>query len=230
MGGGGFSMEPDNPRLDLYVLRQTGKPSPRVLFQGTAGGDRESYLVRFYTAFSGWDCRPSHLSLFEPPRPDLRAFVLSQDLIYVGGGSTRSMLAVWREWGLGSLLRDAYDGGVVLAGVSAGAICWFAQGLTDSLLPGGNAPLPCLGFLPGSFCPHYDGEARRRPDLFRLMHTGEICGGLAADDGAAAHFVDGRFHLAVSSRPAARVYRVERDLGGLPKEEIIRTDYLDGNA
>src|SRR6516225_3725051 len=121
--GGGFSMEPDNPVLDLYVLRQARTARPAVTFLGTASGDADSYLVRFYQAFSGYDCRPSHLPLFRRT-PKLRDHLLHQDIIYVGGGNTKSLLGIWREWGLPALLREAWQEGIVLAGISAGAICW----------------------------------------------------------------------------------------------------------
>ncbi|HTE19027.1 MAG TPA: peptidase E [Armatimonadota bacterium] len=209
MGGGGFSMEPDNLALDEYVLRQSGKPAPRVCFLPTASGDAESYSLKFYAAMTKLDCRPSHLSLFKPPTADLESFLLEKDVVYVGGGNTKSMLALWREWGLDGILRRAWEQGVVLAGVSAGAICWFEAGVTDSV-PGELRPLACLGFLPGSCCPHYDGEAERRPSYRRLVAAGQIGTGYAADDGAALHFVDGALHAVVSSRPDARAYRVEQ--------------------
>src|SRR6476659_5432976 len=131
MGGGGFSMEPENLTLDRYVLAQAGLAEPRVSFLPTASGDVDSYAASFYTAFARLPCQPSHLMFFRRT-PDLREHVLSQDVIYVGGGNTKSMLGVWREWGLPEILREAWEAGVVLAGVSAGCICWFEQGLTDS--------------------------------------------------------------------------------------------------
>jgi dipeptidase E len=125
-------MEPDNLTLDRYILAQARVPEPAVAFVPTASGDADASIVRFYTAFSGLPCRPSHLALFRRT-PDLRSYLLAQDVIYVGGGNTKSMLAVWREWGLLELLREAWASGIVLAGISAGAICWFEQGVTDSL-------------------------------------------------------------------------------------------------
>ena len=162
MGGGGFSMEPDNLALDRYVLQQAQKPVPSVCFLPTASADSESYCMRFLTAFSTFECHPSYMSLFKLPTRDVEGFLLSKEVIYVGGGNTKSMLALWREWGLDVILRKAWEQGVVLAGLSAGAICWFEQGVTDSI-PGDLTALPCLGLLAGSCCPHYDGEAERRP-------------------------------------------------------------------
>ena len=129
------------------------------------------------------------------------------------------MLAVWRAWGFADLLREAYERGTLLCGSSAGAICWFQQGVTDSIA-GELTALDCLGFLPGSYCPHYDGEKDRRPTYQRLVGEGRIAGGIACDDGAGAHFVDGRLERIVSARPNARGYRVERDGDGA-RETIV---------
>jgi len=224
MGGGGFSMESDNLALDRYVVKQTGKARPTVCFLPTASGDAETYCLRFYEAFASLDCRPSHLSLFHLPTADLESFVLEKDAIYVGGGNTRSMLVLWREWGLDAILRKAWHKGVVLAGLSAGAICWFEQGVTDSL-PGQYTALPCLGFLRGSCCPHYDGEPERRPSYHRLLAEGKIAPGIALDNSAAAHFVDDKLSRVVCSRPHARAYMVEK-AGGKTRERVLETHSL----
>jgi dipeptidase E len=208
MGGGGFSMEPDNPALDHFVLSLARRDNPSVCFLATAAGDAQSYIDSFYDAFRKLPCRPTHVPLFART-PDLKTVLLEQDVIYVGGGNTKSMLAVWREWEMPALLRRAWEAGTVLAGVSAGAICWFDTGLTDSSGTG-LYPLPGLGLLPGACCPHYDGEVERRPALHRLIEQGAIPAALALDDGAAAHFVNGQLANIVSSRPDARAYRVER--------------------
>lgn len=143
------------------MIQQTDAPEPRVAFVATASAEPDSYLVSFYTAFLKLGCRPTHLSFFKRT-PDLRSYLLNQDVIFIGGGNTKSMLAVWRDWGVPEILREAWESGIVLTGVSAGAICWFEQGVTDSWA-GGLRPIDGLGFLPGSCCPHYDGEADRRP-------------------------------------------------------------------
>jgi dipeptidase E len=214
MGGGGFSMEPKNRRLDRFLLARTGARKPRVLFVPTASGDAEKYVARFYRAFGAFSCRPSHLALFRR-EGDLRRQVLEQDLVYVGGGNTANLLAVWRLHGVDDLLREAGRNGVALAGVSAGAICWFEAGVTDSFgvqlapLHGG------LGLLAGSVCPHYDGEARRRPTYRRLVASGALPAGYAADDSAALVFDGGRLVEAVASRPRARAFRVVLERGKL---------------
>lgn len=224
MGGGGFSMEPDNLALDRYVLQQTHKADPRVCFLPTASGDSDSYILNFYKSFSTLPCQTNYLSLFRPPTADLEGFIMEQDVIYVGGGSTRSLMALWREFGLDTFLHKAYQAGTVLAGISAGANCWFEDCSTDSL-PGEFQVLACLGFLKGSFCPHYDGEAERRPSYQRLIGQGALKGGLAADDGAAVHFIDEELIRVVSSRPDARAYQVIR-INDQVQEEALGTEFL----
>lgn len=225
LGGGGFSMEPDNPLLDQYVLAQTGKPHPKVCFLPTASGDSPDYIVRFYAAYSKLNCQPSHLSLFNPHTADLESFLLEQDCIYVGGGNTRSMMALWQGWDLPRILRCAWERGVVLAGISAGGNCWFEQCTSDSL-PGRLIVVPCLGFLPGSFSPHYDGEPQRRPTFHRLLKSGEIKPGYAADNSAALHFMgESASPKAVCSVPAAKAYRLERQAGQVV-ETPLEMQYL----
>lgn len=224
MGGGGFSMEPDNLALDRYVLAQARSERPKICFLAQASGDNADTIVRFYQAFRTLPCQPSHLSLFSPHTADIEPFLLEQDVIYVGGGNTKSMLALWREWGLDKILLDAANSETVLAGISAGSICWFEYGSTDSI-PGRLSALPGLGYLAGSCSPHYDGEAGRRAAFHRMISTGEVPPGLAFDDGAAGHFIDGKLARVVSSRPNAKGYRVERD-GDQARETVLETDYL----
>lgn len=224
MGGAALPPEPDNLLLIRYFLQQTGRRRPRVCFIGTAHGDAEAGRLRFYAGFSRFTCVPVHLPLFARTPRDLASFVLEQDAIFVGGGNTRSMLAVWREWGLDVHLRAAWQRGVVLGGWSAGSICWFEQGITDSVA-GPLTVLDGLGFLPGSNCPHYDSEALRRPAYRRLVARGKIMDGCAADDGAALHFIDGRLARVVSGRPRARGWRLSRT-GRRAVERALPTRYL----
>jgi peptidase E len=224
LGGGGFSMEPRNPRLDDYVLGLARVRRPRVGFVATASGDSPTYVDRFLRAFPRSRARASVLRLFQREVSDLDAFVRAQHVVYVGGGNTVNLLAVWRAHGLDLALRRAWRAGTVLAGVSAGALCWFEGGTTDSF--GGLAPLhDGLGFLPGSFCPHYDGEARRRPLYHAAVHDG-LPPGWACDDGAAVHFVGRRFHAAVASREGAKAYRVTRERGRVV-ERAVAPEILD---
>ena len=221
MGGGGFSMEPRNPLLDLFVLSLARGSRPRVCFLGTASGDSPIYAARFLRAFGRLRCRPSVLSLLSPPRRSLASILGDQDVVYVGGGNTRAMLVLWREWGLDRILRKAWRDGTVMAGLSAGSICWFEEGLSDSVQSGRLLPLPCLGILPGSNCPHYDGEPERRPAYRRLVGSGAMKPGWAADDGTGLLFVGRKFVRAVSSAPAARAWRLERRRGRAVETEIV---------
>ncbi|WP_246056192.1 peptidase E [Alteribacter natronophilus] len=224
MGGGGFSMEPKNLLLDNYILSQVKSDAPKVCFVPTASGDQTNYIERFYKAFQTLPCQPSHLSLFEPEVTDTESFTLEQDVIYVGGGNTKNMLLLWKEWGLDTLLKKAYAEGILLTGLSAGSICWFEEGLTDPL----NAPLyklDCLGFLKGSNCPHYDGENKRKPAYHQLLSEGKIIEGYAADDGGALHFINETLFSSISSRPMAKAYTVKCE-GNQVVEDEIRTIYL----
>jgi dipeptidase E len=225
MGGGGFSMEPENPLLDDFVLSLSKRQPARVCFLPTASGDSATYLVRFYRAFSG-RCIPTDLTLFAPaqlPRQpantsELLDFVRQQDVFYVGGGNTVHLLALWRAHGLDQLLREAWLNGAVLCGVSAGMNCWFRACVTDGF--GELAPLnDGLGLLDGSACPHYDAEAQRRPTFQRAIAEG-LPAGYAADDGAGLHFVGQELAGVVSSRAKAKGYRVTLREGSVVEEEL----------
>jgi peptidase E len=206
LGGGSFTVDVDNPALDRYIIAQARKRNPNVCFIGTATGDSTAYMAKFYAAYTRLGCRPTHLPFFERT-PDLKNLILSQDIIYVGGGNTKSMLAVWRDWQLPQILRRAWNAGTVLAGVSAGAICWFETGITDSWA-GHLAPLPCLGWLPKGCCPHYDGEKERKPAVHQFVASGAAPETLTLDDGAAAHFLGRKLLRVVTSREKAGAYRV----------------------
>jgi peptidase E len=226
MGGGGFSMEPTNPLLDDFVFSLTGQRKPRVCFLPSASGDAEAYIKKFYWCMPTRRCRPSHLCLFAHNTKNPRRFLLQQDVIYVGGGNTANMLAIWRVQGIDKVLREAWDRGIVLCGISAGANCWFEGFSTDSF----GGLVPCkdgLGFIAGSVCPHYDGEKQRRRTFHRMISSGRLPSGFAVDDGAALHFVGRRFAEAVSSRPQARAYRVVRRCGRVV-EQVLKIHYLGG--
>ena len=224
IGGMALPPELDNLLLIEYFLGLTRRAKPKVLYIGTATGDAEVGRLRFYAGFSQFDCKPSHLPLFARTPRDLESLVLEQHAIFVGGGNTRSMLAVWRDWGLDRHLRAAWEHGVVLGGGSAGSICWFEYGITDSIA-GPLTALPCLGFLEGSNCPHYDSESQRRPTFRKLVAGGRIPDGVAADDGVGLHYVGGRLAKVVTSRPKARGYRLTR-AGKRAVERRMPTRYL----
>jgi peptidase E len=224
IGGMALPPELDNLLLVEYFLAQTRRKKPKVLYVGTATGDSDIGRLRFYAGFSQFDCKPSHLPLFARTPRDLESLVLEQDAIFVGGGNTRSMLAVWRDWGLDRWLRIAWERGVVLGGGSAGSICWFEYGVTDSVA-GPLTALPGLSFLPGSNCPHYDSERDRRPTFRRMVASGRMPEGVAADDGVALHYVDGKLARIVSSRPKAKGYSLKRS-GKRAVEKALPTRYL----
>jgi len=218
IGGVGLSNSREDSDLISYLLRQTSVSTPRVCFIPTASGDAPGYIESFYGVFSQRDCRPSHLTFFART-PDLRSLLLNQDLIYVGGGNTKSMLAVWNEWGLDVVLREAWEAGVVLSGVSAGAICWFQQGITDSFADELRA-MDCLGFLKGSCCPHYNGEPERRPSFHRLLREERILDGFAVEDYCAVHFTDEDSARAIAFRPGAKAYRMQCSNGVVDEQPL----------
>ena len=224
IGGMALPPELDNLLLVKYFLEQTGRKRPKVLFVGAAGGDAESGRLRFYAGFSQFTCKPAHLSFFARTPRDLESLVLEQDAIFVGGGNTKSMLALWRDWGFDICLRKAWERGTVLGGGSAGSICWFDHGVTDSIA-GPLTALPCLGFLAGSNCPHYDSERDRRPTFRKLVASGSVPEGVAADDGVALHYVESRLTRVVSSLPRAKGYRLTRS-GKRAIERRLPTHYL----
>ena len=198
---GGLHSEGDNRPLLQYLLNLADKPSPAIGFIPTASGDAPATIQRNNENFAGLNGRLSQLEFFDRT-PDLHAFVAAQDVILVGGGNTKSMLAVWHEWGLSLMLRDAWKRGTILAGWSAGAICWFDQGLTDSYADQ-LRPLDCLGFLPGSCSPHYDGESNRRPAFHELVGQKLLQPGIGIEDGCAVEFHDRRISRVIA--PAGKV-------------------------
>ncbi len=223
MGGGGFSMEPGNLLLDQFFFSLAEKSKPEVCFIGTASGDAQGYIERFYDYMKDHEVTPSHLSLFKAPEGSLRDYVLSKDVIYVGGGNTRNLMTLWREWGLDKILLEAYQRGVVLGGLSAGGLCWFDEGVTDSI-PGSLTKLSCMNILSGSFCPHYDGEIERRPAYHKLIQDG-LKAGYACDDSAAVYFENEKFIESVSSIQSASTYYLKNE-GGRISEEKIATRFL----
>ncbi len=216
MGGGGFTM-PENDHsdaLDRFALELTGKDVPRICFLPTASGDPRDQVTRFHERFGGWPCEPSTLSLFHLGRDRVDPIdqILSQDALYIGGGSMRNMLAIWREHGIDDAMRRAWERGVVLAGLSAGAMCWFEGGVSMS---GGRPEVVTgIGLLPGSLSVHLDGESERLPVYEEAVATGALPAGFAADDGAALVYHGTRLAECVCSRPDARVVRVEPDGAG----------------
>ncbi len=217
----------DTPLLLDYAARLSGAANPRICIINTATGDDPGSYLRTYAAMNAMAARISHLQLFPMPnQPDPAGWLLAQDVIFVGGGSVANAVAVWRVHGLDAILRQAWEAGIVLSGVSAGAICWFTGGTTDSFgelrdFTGG------LGLLAGSYSPHYDAEPGRRPLFQSLVADGTLDAGIACDDGAAAHFVDDELAEIVADRPGAYGYRVEQAADGTARETELDTHRLE---
>jgi peptidase E len=205
LGGGGYTEEQQR-KLRAYVLELTGKERPRICFVPTAVGDQTEGIVRFYEAYAGLG-ELAHLKFFPYPPEDLRAFALAQDVLVVSGGNTANLLAIWRVHGFDAIVREAWEQGVLLTGGSAGMICWYEACVTDSFGPQLEGLRDGLGFLPGSACPHYDGEERRRPVYAKLVAEG-FPAGIAADDGVALRYDGAELAEVVTVRDGARAYRV----------------------
>lgn len=212
IGGGGLAEVGGRHPMLEHVLALTGKQDPRLCYVGTAMGDDPRNTTTFYDIAREVGVTASHLALFPMPNvPDVREHVLAQDAIYVGGGSTSNLLAVWRVHGLDTILREAHDAGVVLSGTSAGSLCWFEGGVTDSFGPDLRPVTNGLGFVAATNAPHYDSEERRRPTYQRLVREGTLSPGWAADDGVGLVFENGGFAESVTYRDNAAAWRVETD-------------------
>lgn len=219
IGGAGFYKS--DLILEQYILQQSQRENPRVLFLPTASGDSGQYVMWFYQTFNQLPCKPTHLSLFNMPSGTLlEQTILNQDIIYVGGGNTKNMLALWREWGIDVLLRTAWERGIVLAGSSAGSLCWFEEGVTDSL-PSGLSIIKGLGFLPGSNCPHYNDEPERRLFYHNSVVTGRMVPGIAQDQCVALHYKNRELYKILTSKQGQQAYRVQtHPRGGMAENEL----------
>ena len=219
IGGGGFGRNPGEGIIEKYIINQSEEVRPKICFIPTATGDNEAYKVNFYSTFSKLNCSPSHLDFFKRT-PNLEELCLSQDIIFVGGGNTKSMLAVWKDWGLEKILKQAYDAGTIMCGVSAGAICWFEYGITDSWEDELKI-INCLGFVQGSCCPHYDEEPQRKPSLNKFLYGGDIENCNAIDGGCALHMKDGVVYKSIVFAKKKNAYLVSID-----DEEIIESPFF----
>jgi dipeptidase E len=209
LGGGGFSENIKNVSIEKYMLSKSGKNKPKICFLPTASGDSEKYIEKFYLAVSLLNCEPSHQSLFKPGRANIREFLLSQDVIYVGGGNTKCMLALWKDWKMDSILKEALCNGTILAGLSAGSKCWFEYFTTDSY-HGNLEIMQGLGFLKGSHSAHYDSEPQRRPYFLECIEKELLPAGYALEEGVALYFEDGIMKEIVSERKEGKGFFVEK--------------------
>ena len=206
IGGGGFGRHNSSYLIEKYILNLSGKVIPKICFLPTATGDNDSYIVRFYSTFTSLNCVPSHIEFFKRTI-DIKNHIMDQDVVFVGGGNTKSMLAIWNDWGMSELLNNAYNNGVIMSGVSAGAICWFTSGITDSW-DNELRILPCLDFISGTCCPHYDEEPSRIPYVKRLLHEKKITNCISIEGGSAIHFIDGKAFKNVSFKNNKNTYNV----------------------
>ncbi len=217
-GGGGFYGPQGGPnRMLKHFLRLTGKPYPKVCLIPTATGDKPETIHAFVDSMNALCAHPNYLSLYKIPTKDLESWLLDFDAIYVTGGNTRNLLALWREWKLEELLLKAMQNEIVVGGSSAGAICWFEQGCSD-FIPGESNPLECLGLIKGSCCPHYSDGKNRRQSYLDMVKIKKLSSGYGISDRAALHYVDGELHEALVEWDEAGVYRVERMESGEVKE------------
>ena len=206
IGGGGFARNNGSLLLEKYILNLSKKDFPRIAFIPTATGDSDNYIVRFYSIFNRLKCIPSHLDFFKRTI-DLSEYIMSQDIVFVGGGNTKSMLAVWRDWGMDTILKQAYNKGIIMSGVSAGAICWFSYGITDSW-DNKLKLIECLNFIDGTCCPHYDEEPDRKPYVKSIIRDNNIKNCTAIEGGSALHIIDGNPYKNISFYYNKKSYNV----------------------
>ena len=220
IGGGGFGRSLGELRIEKYIINQCKSSKPKICFIPTATGDDSGYINNFYRAFNTLDCIPSDISFFKRTI-NLRGHILNQDIIFVGGGNTKSMLAVWREWGLDIILKEAYNKGIIMSGVSAGAICWFDKGITDSWSHD-LAIMDCLGFVNGTCCPHYDEEPNRRPFVKKELVNKNIDSCISIEGFNALHLIDDKPEYSVSFKNDNNSYNV------ILQNESVIEDQIDG--
>jgi peptidase E len=226
---GGFTRDARDNLVPTGLVKKalslSGAQRPKLCFVPTASGDATQYVQLTYAAFSGWSVDVSHLALFPMPNvDDPRAHLLGQDVIWVGGGSVAGLLAMWRVHGLDEIMREAWDSGIILAGVSAGSICWHVGGTTDSFGPILQPVTNGLGLLPYGNGVHHDVEDQRRPMLHRLVADGTLPTTYATDDGVGLHYVGTELVGAYAEKPAGGAYQVEA-AGGVARE--TRLDVTD---
>ncbi|MBP7134182.1 peptidase E [Patescibacteria group bacterium] len=225
MGGGGIGCHEDIATV-IWLLKSTGKACPKICYIPTACGDSHEAVQDFFEYMRLFECEPSYLELFSPLDDDIDTYahdlITSQDIVFVEGGNTANMLAIWRVHGVDKALKEAYEKGVVMSGLSAGSLCWFEGGTTDSFGRKLRAINDGLGILKGSNCPHYNGEAQRRPLYHKLIKEGTLSPGIAADEGVGLHFIDGVFKEAITCRgQRSKAYQVKLNDEGEIQETAI---------
>tara|TARA_B100000029_G_scaffold516236_1_gene627868 strand:- start:20451 stop:21143 length:693 start_codon:yes stop_codon:yes gene_type:complete len=223
IGGGGFGRNTGVHKIEQYILDQSNKSVPKICFIPTASAESSEYIDKYYEVFDRLKCTPSHLHFFKRT-PNLDEVFSDNDIFFVGGGNTKSMLAVWQDWGVDKLLYDAYKSGKVMSGVSAGAICWFNQGVTDSW-DHELKLIDCLNFVPGNCCPHYDEEPERIPYTHQFLKEEKIRSIFCIEGGSALHFIDEKPHINVQFHKDKHSYLATYSDGDI-KESKFTNLYL----
>ena len=216
IGGGGFGRSLGSLEIEKYIISLISKNRPKICFIPTASGDSSLYKLNFYRAFSRLDCITSHIDFFSITE-NLEEKVLTQDIIYVGGGNTKSMLAVWKEWNLSEILQNAYEKGIVMSGVSAGAICWFEMGITDSFAKELSI-IDCLGRVNGIACPHFDEEKEREPYVNDVINRDIIQSCICIEGNCALHVKNNIEFSSIDFGNGKKCYRVYKENKTLKKE------------
>ena len=220
IGGGGFGRHPGVGIIEKYILQQSDKEKPNICFIPTATGDSDSYKVSYYETLNKLNCNPTHLDFFKRT-PNLEELIKNQDIVFVGGGNTKSMLSVWKDWGLDIILKEAYMEGTIMSGVSAGAICWFEKGVTDSWADKLNI-MECLSFTKGNCCPHYDEESERKPSLSQFINEDILRDCYAIDGGCALHVKNDELYKAISFMGEKNSFLVKKENGEIKEEPLSR--------
>ena len=216
IGGGGFGRSLGSLKIEKYIVSLIRKKNPKICFIPTASGDNTLYKLNFYRAFSKLDCITSHIDFFTRTE-NLEEKVLNQDIIYVGGGNTKSMLAVWKDWNLHNILQNAYEKGILMSGVSAGAICWFEKGITDSFANELKI-IDCLGLVDGIACPHFDEEKEREPYVNDVIQREVIESCICIEGNCALHIKNDIEYSSIDFGNGKRCFRVIKEKNKLKKE------------
>ena len=206
IGGGGFGREIKDLKIEKYIVDQCANKNPSICFIPTATGDDTTYIENFYKTFDSLGCKTSHIDFFKRTIK-LKEHIDDQDIIFVGGGNTKSMLAVWKDWGLDNILKKAYENGTIMSGVSAGAICWFEKGITDSWKDH-QSILPCLSFVKGVCCPHYDEEPERIPFVKEILQEKKINKCIAIEGFCALHLINDEPRYSINFGKENKCYEV----------------------
>ena len=216
IGGGGFGRSLGDLKIEKYIISLINKNRPKICLIPTASGDNDLYKLNFYRAFSKLNCITSHLDFFSRTE-NLEKKVLTQDIIFVGGGNTKTMLAVWKDWNLDKILKIAYEKGIVMSGVSAGAICWFNKGITDSFANKLEI-IDCLGIIEGVACPHYDEEEEREPFVNEIIKKHRIKSCICIEGNCALHIKNDYIYESVNFGKQKKCLRIFEDKGRFVKE------------